>query len=316
MLSRTLGLALLSELAVIAALASYGFDAAPVVAAEAALVGVLVLRAGLVGLIYALACAWSTAASRLSLPERVRMVLGEYAAHVLTFVVVFPLASWWMAPDRLRSAAAPASGQRQSPILLVHGYCCSRASWWWLRRRLEGAGWTVATITLEPVYASIDAYVEPLARRIDTVLAETGADDLVLVGHSMGGLVARAYLQRFGAARVNRLITLGTPHQGSRLACLGLGENGRQMRPGSRWLQLLAAPPAGVKPLAIYSPHDEFVIPRNLLRLSAGDNQEIAGLGHLAMLYSPRVWLALQRALEHPPRSSSDRHGPCAPWPH
>ena len=298
MLARSFALALLLEVAFFVGLAVHGFDASPATAGAFALAGVLVLRALLIGVIYALARRWSAAVPHLSLGQRLRMVLAEYAAHVLTFVVIFPLERWWMAPDRLRSAAPQGDPQRRTPVLLVHGYCCSRASWWWLRRRLETAGWTVATITLEPVYAAIDSYVEPLAHRIDAVLDETGASQLVLVGHSMGGLVARAYLQRFGDARVKRLITLGTPHQGSRLAELGLGENGRQMRPGSRWLESLAWPPAKVGPLVIYSPHDEFVTPQHLLRLPLGKHEEIAGLGHLAMLYSPRVWLALQQGLE------------------
>ena len=298
MLARSLALALLLEVAFFVGLAVHGFDASPASAGAIALAGVLVLRALLISVIYALARRWSVAVPHLSLGQRLRMVLAEYAAHVLTFVVIFPLERWWMAPDRLRRAAPQGDPQRRTPVLLVHGYCCSRASWWWLRRRLETAGWTVATITLEPVYAAIDSYVEPLARRIDAVLKETGAGQLVLVGHSMGGLVARAYLQRFGDARVKRLITLGTPHQGSRLADLGLGENGRQMRPGSRWLQSLAVPPAAVDPLVIYSPHDEFVLPASLLQLSVGRHNAIPGLGHLAMLYSPRVWLALQQGLE------------------
>jgi len=298
MLARSLALALLLEVAFFVGLAVYGFDASPASAGAIALAGVLVLRALLISVIYALARRWSVDVPRLSPGQRLGMVLGEYAAHVLTFIVIFPLERWWMAPDRLRPATSRSDTQGGTPVLLVHGYCCSRGSWWWLRRRLEAAGWTVATITLEPIYAAIDSYVEPLARRIDAVLKETGAGQLVLVGHSMGGLVARAYLQRFGDARVKRLITLGTPHQGSRLADLGLGENGRQMRPGSRWLQSLAVPPAAVDPLVIYSPHDEFVLPASLLQLSVGRHNAIPGLGHLAMLYSPRVWLALQQGLE------------------
>lgn len=66
--------------------------------------------------------------------------------------------------------------------------------------------------------------------------------DLLLVGHSMGGLVARAYLRRYGELRVARLITLGTPHRGSLLAHLGIGRNARQMEPGSVWLRELAKP--------------------------------------------------------------------------
>ncbi len=50
-------------------------------------------------------------------------------------------------------------------------------------------------------------------RRIGDIEAATGASQVVLVGHSMGGLVARAYLRRYGGAKVRRLITIGTPHQ-------------------------------------------------------------------------------------------------------
>jgi triacylglycerol lipase len=174
-------------------------------------------------------------------------------------------------------------------VLLVHGYGCSRAAWWWLRRRLQAAGWMVATINLEPIYCSIDDFTAPLARRIDAVLAETGAERLILVGHSMGGLVARAYLQRHGEARVAGLVTLGTPHQGSGLAHLGYGLNARQMRPGSPWLEALAKPGPGLATVVIYSPHDNFVMPQANLRLPAAVDRPLDGIGHLAMLFSPRV---------------------------
>ncbi|WP_291995391.1 alpha/beta fold hydrolase [Candidatus Accumulibacter sp. ACC003] len=211
-----------------------------------------------------------------------------------------------MGDDRLPS---PAGGKRRQgegsdapeqrpPILLVHGYGCSRAAWWWLRARLEAAGWSVATISLEPIYTSIDNYVEPLARRIDAVLATTGAERLILVGHSMGGLVARAYLQRYGEKRLARLLTLATPHQGSELARLGIGENGRQMRPHSRWLQALAKPGPALPTLAIYSPQDNFVMPPSLLELPGARSETIDGVGHLAMLYSPRVVQVLLAALD------------------
>src|SRR5690606_25382603 len=46
-------------------------------------------------------------------------------------------------------------------------------------------------------------------------LEESGAEQVNLVGHSMGGLVARALLQTSAGRRVQRLLTLGTPHRGS-----------------------------------------------------------------------------------------------------
>ena len=304
MLARALRLSLLLEVLLYLALAKYGFDASSGVAVLVALFGVLSLRAALVALIYACAWTWRSPAPRLSAAQALVMVLGEYAAFVRSFVIVFPFEGWWMGADRLQPPPAGAIGSvgaarhRRPPVLLIHGYGCSRAAWWWLRPRLEAAGWTVATLNLEPVYASIDDYIEQLARRIDAVLGETGAEKLILVGHSMGGLVARAYLQRFGGARVAGLVTLGTPHQGSRLAVLGVGENARQMRPGSPWLQHVARPPVVVETTVIYSPHDNFVMPQTCLQLPGTESRVVGGVGHLAMLYSPRVAQALLTALE------------------
>jgi triacylglycerol lipase len=304
MLARALLFSLLVEVTLYGTVAIYAFDASPATAALAALTTVLLLRAALVALTWV--CAWVWARSdpsptpRLSLWRTLLMVLGEYAAFVLNFVVISPFERWWMGVDRLSPAAdhstVPSSSTaRRLPVLLVHGYGCSRAAWWWLRRRLQAAGWTVATINLEPIYCSIDDFTDPLARRIDTVLAETGAERLILVGHSMGGLVARAYLQRYGEARVAGLVTLGTPHQGSALAHLGYGQNARQMQPGSPWLEALAKP--GRETVVIYSPHDNFVMPCTNLRLPAAVHRPLAGIGHLAMLFSPCVAVTLLAAL-------------------
>ncbi|QKS29763.1 MAG: alpha/beta fold hydrolase [Candidatus Accumulibacter similis] len=296
MLARALCLSLLLEAALYVAVATLAFDASPARAAAAALVGVLGLRAVLVATSYACAFAWRSPAPRLRATQALRMVLAEYAAFVVSFVIIFPVERCWMGADRLPRVAGGAA-RRRLPVLLVHGYGCSRGAWWWLRRRLEAAGWTVATISLEPVCASIDDYVEPLARRIDAVLAQTGADRLLLVGHSMGGLAARRYLQRCGSARVARLVTLGTPHQGSRLAHIGAGENARQMRPHSDWLRALANPAPLLDTVVIYSPHDNFVMPQANLELPGATARAIDGLGHLAMLFSPRVAIALLAAL-------------------
>jgi triacylglycerol esterase/lipase EstA (alpha/beta hydrolase family) len=103
---------------------------------------------------------------------------------------------------------------------------------------------------------------------------------LILVGHSMGGLVSRAYLRRNGKARVAKLVTLGTPHRGSQLAKLGMGENGRQMVPGSAWLGGLNASGAVPLPAAtvsIYSCHDNYVMPQDSSVLEGAKIVPLAG---------------------------------------
>ena len=226
-----------------------------------------------------------------------RIALEEYAGLIALFAVIQPFEAFWLGPDRLSKS----TGVRP-PLLLIHGYQCNRGFWFWQRPRLEAAGWTVATHNLEPVWGNIDDYAQGIERRIDEVLAATGARQVILVGHSMGGLVLRAYLRRYGRDKVARIVTLGSPHQGTRLACLGLGRNARQMRIGSSWLAALARPGAAPLPsgsVSIFSCHDNYVFPqRACSTLEGAINVAIGGVSHLGMAFSPVVLGKLLEALE------------------
>ena len=287
MLTIVLRLFILFELAIYTTLALRYFNASALGAGLFALAGVLGLRLWITGLTYVYAWHYRLPSARLGWWRAMRMMIAEYMAFLINFVLISPFERWWMGADRLRPS------HERPVLLLINGYGCSRAAWWWLRRRLEGAGWVVATISLEPVYTSIENYVEPVSRRIDEVLAATGAKQVILIGHSMGGLVARACLRRCGAARVKRLLTLGTPHAGSELARIGIGENARQMTPGNAWLKALASEAPATETLIVYSPHDNFVLPQSNLQWPGAQCRTIDGLGHLTMLYSPRVAAAV-----------------------
>jgi hypothetical protein len=62
---------------------------------------------------------------------------------------------------------------------------------------------------------SLEAAADLLNNQVLRWLHETGAPKVDLVAHSFGGLVARAYLAKHGPDKVDRLITLGTPHKGA-----------------------------------------------------------------------------------------------------
>ncbi|MDM5072014.1 MULTISPECIES: esterase/lipase family protein [Aeromonas] len=209
------------------------------------------------------------------------MVIREMFAYLLTFTWLLPFERLLMAPDRLTPSPLP--------LLLVHGYGCSRGIWRLQRTRLEAAGHVVATVTLTPPFGHLDDMVPLLARRIDEVLAATGAAQLVLIGHSMGGLVCRDYLALAGGGKVTQLITLATPHQGSQLAALGLGDNAREMEPGSGWLQRFAAVPLCVPGISVRTSHDNFVLPQSRQRMEGMEDIELAALGHLSLIYSRRT---------------------------
>ncbi len=272
---------LLMEIAAYLAFSRYGFGASWGVAMLAALGGIVGLRAGIVAITWVYAFSHSSPAPTLSALARLRMIIGDYLAFLLNFVLVIPFERLWMPADRL--------GSCKRPILLVHGYGCSRGIWWRIRRDLEAAGHTVASVSLYPPYTSIGKLVPQLATRIDEVCAATGAQQVILIAHSMGGLVCRSYLSRHGISRVEQLITLATPHQGSELARIGLGQNAREMEPGSKWLRDLAAEPTRVPITSIRTCHDNYVMPQDYQRLAGAKDIELPGIGHLAMLYATRT---------------------------
>ncbi len=272
---------LLAELAIYATLAHRFLDTSWGISAITAVGAVLGLRAGIVAVTWAFARAYPSPARRLTAVESLRMIVGEYLAFLLIFVFILPFERLWMGRDRMRPCSRP--------LLLVHGYSCSRGVWWLARRRLEASGHTVATVSLAPPYTNIGKLVPQLGKRIETVCQATGADRVVLVAHSMGGLVCRSYLARHGSDRVERLITIASPHSGSELARIGIGKNAREMEPGSLWLQDLAQAGLPVPAVAMRTPHDNFVMPQDNQRLPGAIDVALEGIGHLAVLFTRRT---------------------------
>jgi hypothetical protein len=61
---------------------------------------------------------------------------------------------------------------------------------------------------------SIDVYSIKLKTLVDKLKYETGQDKVIIVTHSMGGLVARRYIQLFGNSSVDKLIMVSAPNNG------------------------------------------------------------------------------------------------------
>ena len=181
-------------------------------------------------------------------------------------------------------------------LLLQHGYLNNGGVWWPTTKALSALGYRVFTCD-QPAFASLDAMGVRLARRIDEVLAATGAQRLTLVAHSMGGLVCRAYLRRFGGDRVEALVTMGSPHHGTFHAYLANGENGQQMRPGNRWLRELNDAVVPVPFTSIYSVHDTVISPQDSSVMPGADNVCLSAIGHVSMPGGSQARAQLVQAL-------------------
>ena len=224
----------------------------------------------------------------------------EIDARALALTILEPFHQWLM-------PAEPLGGKTGTPILLVHGYVSNRGMFWRMQKNLAAAGiGPVYTVSLRPLFGSIDEMVPVLAQRIESICAETGADKINIVAHSMGGLVTRAYLvANADGERVARLCTLGSPHQGTQMATFGVGRCVQEMRVDSLRLSALTAAEARLpKPptLSIYTLNDDLVYPAENSRLDWAENLPMSGIGHVSLLsFKPaieRIISTLQAPLE------------------
>lgn len=227
---------------------------------------------------------------------------GELQAAVLVFGLRMP----WVKnhPGILLPTGQPTPGSTALPVVLVHGFVCNHRVWDKIVPALRQAGHPVIAVDLEPLFTSIDDYAALLERVVQDLRRQTGASQVVLVGHSMGGLAIRAWLRAFGAAQAAKIITLGTPHQGTRAPQWVHTPNGQQMAWHSTWLAELSASETPQKRQLMHlalTQHDNIVYPQVAQRLESAHVTEFSGIGHLQMCLDAGVirWLLQQTADTH-----------------
>jgi len=189
-----------------------------------------------------------------------------------------------------------------TPILLVHGIMDNRSVFTVFRRTLRRRGFGVVhAVNYSLFTGDVREAAHQLRAHVERLREQTGADKVHIVGHSLGGMIARYYVQRMGgSAVVDTLVTLGSPHTGTLSAYLMPTPLARQLRPGSELLQELTepAPRCSTRFLVVWSRMDQMIVPQRNARLSHPDLDieqfEIRDVGHLSLPIDPRVvhWVA------------------------
>ncbi len=229
-----------------------------------------------------------------------------YLGHAREAASTVITASVW--PMGFGDAALPDAGIEplpasvDTPVLLVHGYGANKSNWLFLRRYLAQAGFTrVHALNYNPWSADIPGLAERCAERAQELRERLGVDRVHLIGHSLGGVIARYAVQVLGTEGVDVCITIASPHGGVRLARYGSPfatvsplASGLQLRPDSTVMTLLrhSARPLPTRFVAYYSNLDLVVPARRAMIVEAplaATNILVKDHGHLSIMLSRRL---------------------------
>jgi triacylglycerol esterase/lipase EstA (alpha/beta hydrolase family) len=205
----------------------------------------------------------------------------------------------------------PAPARVDVPVVLLHGVLCNAGVWTGMSRYLTRRGVAgIYSLSYGPPLASIDDFADQLNDKIEAVVRTTEAHVVMIVAHSMGGLVARAYARKYGTGRLAGVMTIGTPHHGSMHAWLLFGASLAQLRPGNAWLSELNRTrlDPSLRFVSLWSWHDSMVAPQTSAELPGAIDVPIIGVGHNALLADPEV-LERTHAEIVATRGEARRHG-------
>lgn len=200
------------------------------------------------------------------------------------------------------------------PVLMIYGFLSTRRTFEVLERRLRRDGYCVWSINLGGLFDAfntrgIEQCAELVRQKVERMYSRFDMGPLSIIGHSKGGLIGSYYVKRLGGdQRVRNLITLATPHNGSRSAyfgCVTMGMVSRsvwQMTPRSPFIRRLkiGAFPRSVRVVSIASP-DDSVSPTPCCHLESDAdnliNLELPEITHREFLFKRAVYELIRREL-------------------
>jgi pimeloyl-ACP methyl ester carboxylesterase len=198
----------------------------------------------------------------------------------------------------LRRPAPAVRGARV--VLFVHGFLAAGPVFDPMRAKVTEA---TGLATLDFSYGFVEGFHAVAARLARFVEAKVPEGVTVsLVGHSLGGLLARFYAEELeGGRRVDRLVTLATPHAGTALARFAPGPLREALVPGSALLRRLERPSTRRPPLphtTVVAEADRTIVPlASAAAAPFARVHRVPGVGHNECLFHPEVHALIVEAL-------------------
>jgi pimeloyl-ACP methyl ester carboxylesterase len=225
--------------------------------------------------------------------DAVRRAIAREGLSLLAHGLLLPLGARPPRPPERRD-------RELRTVVFVHGLGANRAGFLPLQAWLRAMGFRHQFAVNYRSRGSLEALALRLSRELRRGIRGGRID---LVTHSMGGLVARFYLQQLGGARrVDRLITLGTPHHGTHAANFLPSALVRQLLPNSPFIRHLNQLPApeGVAVTSLVAGRDLLIQPVEAAVCPFGETRRFADLGHVELLFRPEVFREVTHRLASP----------------
>ena len=216
--------------------------------------------------------------------------------------VFYVLGKYYYLPFKYVNLQIKAPHNSDTAILLVHGYCRSQIDWLWLRKQLKSTNCNIFTLNLMPLLSSIEEITtQNLPAKIAQIKQQTNCKQIILIGHSMGGLVSSYYKEFLDHDKlITAVITIGSPYHGTKISVAAAGINAQEMCPGSEFLARMRQQIATHNQdyYQISSKFDNIVFPWNsalLETMPASRQMVLPFTTHLGLLHSPAVAAQLKQ---------------------
>jgi pimeloyl-ACP methyl ester carboxylesterase len=214
--------------------------------------------------------------------------------------------------DRIEEPMELAEGPQGRPVVLIHGMGGSAGNWELARNLLKVRGRKNIFRFDYRGHDSMRSVVPEFENYLRAIIDRCSEDmEIDILAHSMGGLVARAALRNSDIRdRVNHMVTIGTPHQGSHLARLGGFNWSKEIRPGSSFMTMLNADDyrevekQELRITAFWTERDVLVIPPSAAALPGAENIGMHEATHISWLVRPRQVHQVLEALDSVPTGS------------
>ncbi len=236
--------------------------------------------------------------NKLKNPVMYTNITGWQFLRACAIEFVYMISKFYLFPFKfVNLTIRPKANQpSECAVLLIHGYLRNQSDWLWFRKQILSLGFPIYTINLTPRLGSIqEISFNSINDKIAQIKQQTNCKEIILIGHSMGGLIANYYSEYCDeAALIKRVISIAAPFHGTTISVLAAGANAKQMLPDAIFTNDLREKIAKSKRqhFEIATQLDNIIFPwQSALLESTPQKQQLilSSTSHLALLHSDVV---------------------------